>query len=271
MNKPRDWQSLERHPLSAEYPNLTNGRMQAMRESVRKGVLNERKVTLHEGKILDGFQFYTACLVEQVEPEFQPLPDGWTPEEYVAAMNDVRRHESADMLEARANRRRQRVAERREGGESIRSIAAAENVSQATVRRDLEAVTAPGGAVNPPSGKITGKDGRQQPATRPSIFCSRCARVGPVKGCEACKAERAGARKGRDAGSHEPKAPKKTAGRIIFDQKAFDRSFGDVVRTLDRVEKGYGHKQTDEGEALRKLLNEFLTRFNTWRKGLAKK
>jgi hypothetical protein len=264
---------MDFHPFAEQYPLLTNGEQGRLIESMKHGFDPRFPIVTYQGKILDGRNRWLAAIAAKVEPVFIEFTgDDEAAKQFVITANEERRHLSEKFLELKRRERIDRVAEARKAGESIRTIAEREKVSTTTVQRDLsQASTVTGVTVEPESGKSAGKDGKERPATRPSIFCSRCARVGPVKGCQACKDERAGARKGRDAGSHEPKAPKKTAGRIIFDQKAFDRSFGDVVRTLDRVEKGYGHKQTDEGEALRKLLNEFLTRFNTWRKGLAKK
>ena len=46
--------------------------MERMREGIRKhGVINNRKVTIHEGMILDGYQMYLACVAEDVKPEVQ--------------------------------------------------------------------------------------------------------------------------------------------------------------------------------------------------------
>jgi hypothetical protein len=71
-------------------------------------------------------------------------------------------------LQRRRQERIGRVAEARAEGQSLRAIAEAEEISVAQVNRDLEsASTVPGGTVKPTDGKVTGMDGRQQPATKP--------------------------------------------------------------------------------------------------------
>ncbi len=175
MKEPRYWKQLERHPLSAEYPDLDGETAGRMRESVKKGILHGRKVTLLDDKVLDGWQFYRACIDANSKPAFQPLPKGWTPEEYVEAVNDTRRQESRQTIEARLCRRRQRVAEARQNGESIRAISDAEGVSVATVQRDLENGSGVSGdtpePLNPkqkthgenPPATVNGRDGKKYP------------------------------------------------------------------------------------------------------------
>jgi len=258
MLLPRYWKKLERHPLSAEYPDLPPAAMKRFVENLKEhGVANGRKVTLLDGKVLDGWQLYTACLEAGVKPKFQPLPKGWEPEAYVEAMNDVRRHEDADTRALRAQKRRERVAAARSEGQSLRAIAEAEGVSETQVRNDLKAATAQGCAVEPPDGKVVGKDGKARPAERPPILCGRCRRVGPVKGCESCKLEREGARKGRDAGSHERNGHGPKNGQAVFDMRAFERAYGEMVRTTDNMCRAFRAVNTPANEGLLRRLAEF--------------
>src|SRR5262245_61717621 len=153
----RNWKTLKRHPLSAQYPDLKGEAAEAMRESVRRYGVVDRNVKLYEGQVLDGWQLYTACVAEGVKPEFQHLPKGIDPEDYAELMNDTRRHETPEMVLARIAERRKRVAAAREEGKSLRTIAEEEGVNERTVRNDLEKVsTAEGSAVEPKDGKIKG-------------------------------------------------------------------------------------------------------------------
>lgn len=176
MKTPRDWQQIEQHPLAAEYPNISGPAWERFVNGILKnGILptangRPRKVMLYEGKIIDGAQLHRACVQSEVVPEFEELklPKGVTLSDWVEAANDNRRHESAEVMAVRASKRRERVASARNEGKSIRTIAAEEEVSEATVRADLEKSTAQGCAVDPPNGKVTGKDGKIRPATSPN-------------------------------------------------------------------------------------------------------
>jgi hypothetical protein len=89
-------------------------------------------------------------------------------------LNDARRQltpadrkEALKNAEALRKERIARVGEARRKGKSIRTIAAKEGVSKTQVERDLaEASTVPGGTVEPDSGKVKGRDGKERRAAR---------------------------------------------------------------------------------------------------------
>jgi transposase len=167
MKAPKDWKSLKRHPLSAEYGNIDGPEWEKFVGSIRQhGIVNDRRVTLYQGNVLDGFQLLRACVEADIEPRFQELPGDIAPETFVEIMNDRRRHEDAETVRKRAQARRERVAAARANGESTRSIAEVEGVSEKTIRNDLDALTAEGTQCESPDGKTKGKDGRKQPAAR---------------------------------------------------------------------------------------------------------
>jgi hypothetical protein len=186
-----DWRSLKRHPLSGEYADITGPEWFRFTLKLKRlGVLNNRKVILHEGMILDGYQLFRGCLEVGIEPDFATLPEGIDPREFVEIVNDERRHETGDEREARIKR----VAERRAKGESTRKIAEQEGISQTQARKDIEAGN-PGehGGCSP--GKVTGRDGKSQAAIHRKPRCERCKRLWPdsdmtLQGCEACKEAR---------------------------------------------------------------------------------
>ena len=171
MKQPRQWRNLERHLLSQEYDDITGDAWAQYVTGVREfGVINGRKVIVEDGKVIDGWQLQRACVEAGKKPVYASLklPKGMTVEQWVETVNDNRRHETAESIQDRAEKRRERVAERRRHGESTRTIAEAENVSQMQVLRDLKTVTDTGVSVNPSDGKITGKDNnREQPASKP--------------------------------------------------------------------------------------------------------
>src|SRR5262245_5437466 len=145
MNLPRLWKNLKRHPLSEPYPDIRGPAWdQFVADVSEHGILNDRKVTVHDGMILDGWQLYRSCVELNVKPKVQPLPKGLTPDQFVQIVNDNRRHESQERLEHRAAERRERVAQAKLDGSSNRAIAAVEGVSEKTIRNDLEVLRAEG-------------------------------------------------------------------------------------------------------------------------------
>lgn len=134
FNPPRNWKALERHPLSAEYPDILGRAWEQFVANLREhGIVGDRKVTLHDGMVIDGWQLYRGCLEAGIRPEFQPIPKGIDPEAFVETINDHRRHETQEQAMRRAEERRQRVAAARASGMSQRAIAEQEGVSQSQV------------------------------------------------------------------------------------------------------------------------------------------
>jgi hypothetical protein len=242
---PRFWKTLERHPESAEYRDLSGRALSLMTEGIKEhGVLGNRKVTVHEGKILDGWQMYQACIAADVKPDFQQLPADITPARYVEIMNEARRHDDAEELARLAAKRQERVVARRQAGDSIRTIAEAEGVDPKTIQRDIEKSTVAGATVDPPGGKITGKDGRKRPATRSGdadetpLLCTHCKRrkrVGqePLAKCAVCSALR---KAQADRRGHRPKS---TNGRLAFDPRPFKAQLAAATRQTDAAARHY--------------------------------
>jgi hypothetical protein len=97
VQAPPDWEALERHPLSAQYPDLSGRAFKQLVQNLKEhGLVGRRKLTLYEGKVLDGWQLLRACRTAGVQPEFQPLPEGISAEAYVGTVNDHRRHETQE-------------------------------------------------------------------------------------------------------------------------------------------------------------------------------
>jgi hypothetical protein len=199
MKQPKQWKELQRHPLSAEYDDLGGRAWDLFVANVKAHGLSGRKITLCDGMVLDGWQLQRACVRLDVKPEYQGLPEGWTPEAFVEAANDHRRHETQEQAIRRAEERRVRVAQARAEGQSTRAIAEAEGVTQTQVMRDIKASgetgvspeTAPTGTeknekarvfeasgetgVSPemPRTRVKGRDGKTYKARKPKRPASK--------------------------------------------------------------------------------------------------
>jgi hypothetical protein len=242
---PRFWKTLERHEDSAEYRDLSGRALSLMAEGIKEhGVLGNRKVTVHEGEILDGWQMYRACIAADVKPDFQQLPADITPARYVEIMNEARRHDTPEELARLAEKRQARVIASRQDGKSIRTIAEEEGVSRQTVQNDLDRAGVKGLTPEPAEGKVTGKDGKQYTASQSGdadespllcIACKRRKRVGqePLSRCAACAGLRKAQaeRRGRRATSRN--------GRLAFDPRPFRAQLAAATRQTDAAARHY--------------------------------
>lgn len=168
MTTPRNWKSLKRHPLSSEYADLAGKAFADFEDNIRRvGFLKEEPVVLCDGLVLDGWQRQRVAVNLGTPPAYVPIPKGITPEDFVSARNDHRRHMSQEQARTMAEARRERVLRARTEGQSQRVIAEKEGVSRAQVVRDLKEVSGgPGGPPETPNGQVTGRDGRRQSATK---------------------------------------------------------------------------------------------------------
>jgi transposase-like protein len=169
--KPANWRKLQRHPDSAEYPDIGGRTFDRMVDRIKRFGVFGRKIKLLDGKVWDGWQLYRACLEAGVEPPFEKLrlPGGMSREEALEIVQDLRRHETQDQAERRAEERRQRVAEAVRNGQSVRSVAKAEGVTHKTIQKDLA--------------KVGNGDGSPK-KTKP--LCDRCARLAAPNGINGC-------------------------------------------------------------------------------------
>jgi Homeodomain-like domain len=160
---------LERHPLSQEYPNLSGRAWERLVQNLKQnGIVGNRKIILHEGKIVDGWQLQRSCVEADIKPNYESLklPEGMTLEEYVETVNDLRRHETQEQAMKRAEDRRQRVIAARASGLSQRAIAEQEGISQRQIRRDLEDSGESGDSPELANGRVQGRDGKLYPASK---------------------------------------------------------------------------------------------------------
>lgn len=264
MDAPRQWKQLERHPLSSEYADITGDDWIKFVADLREfGIVGQRKITLHEGKILDGYQLHRGCVEVNIKPDFQGLPRGMTAEKFVEITNENRRHESQEVRVKRAADRRQRVAEARQRGESLRALAQAENVSVSTIRDDLNILECAGGTVQPTSGVVNSRDGVQRPATT-AILCDRCRRTGAVKDCPKCKEARAANGIGGQGRTEVKKAARKhKQGAPIFDDKIITEMLSKLAKAMNERSKVHGG-ETKEYKDVRERFNDLSAAFKRW-------
>lgn len=270
------WKELKRHPLSAEYSDWSKETQDEVLAQLKanNGLFDGHTIWLDRetGTVVDGMQRLRVSIRADIRPNIKPLPKGTDLVAFVRAMNDCRRHETPEIIAERAAKRRERVAEKLREGKSERQIADEENVSAQTIHRDKEKLTATGVAVEPESGKTTGKDGKEHPASKPKILCGRCSRLGnPVANCESCKEERKAARSGREAGSSEPKPPPSNNGKLLWNWKEHDAIWAKLLRQVDVLGNRFKCKECPEAEALRDGLTKWRADFKELVKKVTKK
>jgi len=158
--------AVDFHPFAEEYPLMPAAELERLTQGMREHGYDPRfPIVTYQGKILDGRNRYLAATDAEVEPVYEAfVGNDEEARAFVELANENRRHLAAEWLTQRRAERIERVAAARREGESLRTIAENEGVSQSTVRGDLEKSTAQGCAVEPEGGKVTGQDGRTRTA-----------------------------------------------------------------------------------------------------------
>lgn len=159
------------HPIADEYPLMSAhdlGRME--QDMCQRGYDARFPIMLFQDKILDGRNRQAAAEKAKVEPCYVEFP-GTEDEarEFAQRANEERRHLTREWLDQRRKERIERVTQRRQEGASTRQIAAEEGVTQTQVLRDLKTATETRDvSVEPPDGKVTGRDGKKRDASKPA-------------------------------------------------------------------------------------------------------
>ncbi len=251
-------------PFVDEIP-MDDDDIAALRESIRKkGRVREPVLCWQEHKangretIVDGAHRVTLAAelgLEAVPRRYQSFDSEEAAREECKDLNENRRQLSEEQKRVRRGSRIERVAAARAEGQSTRTIAAAEGVSQSQVQRDLEAAEhgqngqqegiqiEPPGSISPP--EVTRQGGGTYPAKR-KLLCDKCKRLGiQAVDCAGCKLVRDAAAKKKKAAAAKKKAAKKQpaevkdqTGAVVPDQcrDAFaDPSLVDLVGELETV------------------------------------
>jgi len=87
-------QALQRHPLSAAFPDMPDAELQALVDDIE--VEGQRvPIMLFDGKVLDGWHRLRACLRLLLPVEFETLAEDVDPRRWVISQNVSRRHLNA--------------------------------------------------------------------------------------------------------------------------------------------------------------------------------
>lgn len=84
---------MKQHELSAIFPALPDGELQALAADIKANGLHS-SIVVHQGKVLDGWHRYQACGIAKVHPRTIEYR-GKDPAAYVKSMNWQRRHLTA--------------------------------------------------------------------------------------------------------------------------------------------------------------------------------
>jgi hypothetical protein len=153
------------HAFANEYDLLEGDDLEALADDIAANGQRE-PIIVYQGKILEGRNRWNACKLRGIDPWVETLPEKLDPASFVVSKNDHRRHDAGTQARKRRVDRIKRIVDARKNGQSLRTIAGNENVSESQVRQDIEVATAQGGcAPLPPDGKVTGKDGKKRKAS----------------------------------------------------------------------------------------------------------
>lgn len=164
---------MEFHELANQYPLMPVLELNQLEEDMRlRGYDKRFPIITFQGAILDGRNRFIASERAEVGPVYTEFVGSEQDAElFVHRANEHRRHLTAEWLAGKKLERIKRVAEQRQQGKSIRTIAEAEKVSPATVHRDIESA-----GVHPetPENKVVGKDGKPQASKKAQVLCRHC-------------------------------------------------------------------------------------------------
>jgi hypothetical protein len=226
---------MEFHPFANEYPMMPSFELGLVEQDMRQNGFDARfPIYFYQIKILDGRNRFLAAKAANIKPVFREfIGTDEEAKEFVKRANEHRRHLTEDWLRRRRKERIERVAEARAEGQSIRTIAEAEKVSEKTVRNDIaEQVRTPSAPEPAKPKKTTGKDGKTYPAEKP-----------------------------------KPTPAKPKSGKPRFDEKKFDKVFGPLVRLVN--ERGNAMGKGPNYQRCHEALNEFMDAYKSWKKETA--
>lgn len=221
--------------------------------------------------ILDGHHRIDICTVRKlrytiVHLNFPDTDEGRTQAlEWVIEHQTGRRNLSEEGKKKLIEWRRARVAAAHQAGESNRAIAGKENVSETTVRSDIQRT---GAAIASPA-KFMGVDGKQYPRSRNA----RAKRVGQTP---AVSFVPPGERMPGDDTESEKRAKQEAKsdpknGQVDYNWPAFNREFATFILNVDKLGKVYKRHNTPEATKLREDLLNWKNAFKKWGTAISKR
>lgn len=274
----------ERHPLSAEYKDITGDDWLKFSDGVKENY-DGRPVMLYQGKVLDGWQLYRAGALHGIKLNYLDFQGNeLEAEDFVQRHNDHRRQMTPDELQQHANERRNRVAKLRASGLSIRAISKQTGASPRTTQRDIDAVSGADATPDPPA--VTGQDGKtykprgkRNPGggggkrksgkgPKPPKLCRRCKRVN-APSCDDCRRK---ALEYKEA--VESLKPPAQTGSLDFEGARFDRMRLALASLREEAEAQLVDSKEHASAERNKFVAESYnleTLANTWQNRLKRK
>ena len=192
------WQHFTFHEVAEKFPLMDDEELAVLVDDMKANGFDPHfPIRITGTQIVAGRDRWRAAIKAGVQPTFDNLAEDEDPVQVAHRENIQRKHFTPEFLKQNRAERIERVAKARQEGKSTREIAEQEKVSQPQILADLAKATDKGLSVEPPEGKITGKDGRTRTATpqKPGALCERCQRVGATPNCETCREARKPKRK----------------------------------------------------------------------------
>lgn len=256
---------MQFHPIVFTFKPLPRDKRAALKASIQANGCRH-PVVVWDGQIIDGRHRFDICTELGIDPPVQVFCGT---EEQAVALAESLNEDRRQMAEAEIAARRERVAQARREGLSLRAIAEREDVSEKTVRNDLEASTAEGYAVDPANGTVTGRDGKRRPAKTVKELADEVEVVdGEFTDRDRAALERQLREPGADdrglGGTTRP--PRN--GSVPFDWAEFHRLFGGLTRQISKlyvllglVDRAGAVARDEDYERVAEALREYLKIF----------
>lgn len=256
MLPPAGWKNLAYHPLSEIVGFGTGIDVEALAEHMKRHGYDEQEsiILFRDGRsdvILDGRHKHKACVIADITPSFRRFV-GTSPEAYVAK-KAFRQHlsESQRAMIAASISNASRSKPSIDGPKNNEDAAAAMNVSEKSVERAKKVIANGTPALREAVkvGIVTVSDAAKV-ADEPAKVQNQA--VKDVQDGKAPTAKKAA----------EEKKPK--SGKPRFDEKGFDKAYGNLVRLVDARGNAMG-----KGPRFKKchdILGEFLDAYKEWKK-----
>lgn len=242
MYAPKDWKNLERHELSADFPDITGDRWDEMVDDFGKyGNIDKTPIHLSaDNKVVVGWQMLRLYKEhpDKGPPIFKRIKGNVTLETFVKIKEGHRRHLTHEELDGILAKQIERL---RASGKSIRSIAAATGASRSEVQRQVSQLGTPDSQNSLDIQTNEDAESSKPDDTGPQTVVGADGKTYPAR-----------SRRSR----REPQAIE--SGRVQFDRKKFDESFGRVVRMLDDLNATYGAPFKALMDELEEWLDDFL-------------
>ena len=253
IEAPERWKDLKAHPLACLAPYGQGIDTVQGAEFMRKvGYDQTEPIVLFDGQILDGRHKHVMAQESDETPAFVELVEGDLVE---FVTKKLHRQHLTESQRAYLHAALEKAGSEAKTGNDFRltNEAAAEalGVSVKTVQdaNKVAAEASPAVQNAVASGEASVNDAAKAVRT---VFCDRCARTGPTKGCQKCieKRKRMGVSILKPAAVSKPKK----SGSVKFDFTAYGTHLGFVVRGIDELGHAYPElKKEDQWVEIEKL------------------